>query len=75
MIGKNCRIYQNVTIGQKLSPTDKIDGAPVIGDNALIGAGVVILGKIRIGNNVTVGANAVVIKDVPDGQVVVGVTK
>lgn len=75
VIGKNCKIFQNVTIGQKWSPTDKIDGVPVVGDNVMIGAGAIVIGKIIIGNNVTIGANAVVTKDIPDGQVVVGVSK
>ena len=42
-IGSNCRIYQNVTIGET-------DGkAPQIGDHCLIGAGAVVIGGIRIG--------------------------
>lgn len=59
-IGRNCRIYQNVTIGE-------VDGkAPVIGDNCLIGAGATLVGGIHIGNNVKVGAGAVVSEDLPD---------
>ena len=64
-IGENCRIYQNVTIGEVNRE------APVIGDNCLIGAGAVIIGGIRIGNNVCIGAGAVVNKDVPDNCTVV----
>lgn len=64
-IGENCRIYQNVTIGEVNKK------APVIGDNCLIGAGAVIVGNIRIGNNVCIGAGAVVGKDVPDNCTVV----
>ncbi|MDE7022263.1 MAG: serine acetyltransferase, partial [Lachnospiraceae bacterium] len=64
-VGVNCRIYQNVTIGE----VDR--KAPVIGDDCLIGAGAVILGGIRIGNHVKIGAGAVVCKDVPDGCTVV----
>ncbi len=64
-VGVNCRIYQNVTIGE----VDR--KAPVIGDDCLIGAGAVILGGIQIGNHVKIGAGAVVCKDVPDGCTVV----
>lgn len=64
-IGKNCCIYQNVTIGE----VDK--KAPVIGDNCLIGAGAVLIGNIRIGSNVKIGAGAVVSQDVPDHCTVV----
>ncbi len=64
-IGENCRIYQNVTIGE----VDR--KAPVIGDNCLIGAGAVIIGDIWIGDHVKIGAGAVVNRDVPDGCTVV----
>ena len=64
-IGKNCRIFHQVTIGEGKG------GAPVIGDNVLIGAGAKVIGGIRIGNNVKIGAGCVVTKDVPDGATVV----
>lgn len=64
-IGKGCRIYQNVTIGEIGHK------APQIGDNCLIGAGAVIIGDIKIGNNVKIGAGAVVCKDIPDNCTVV----
>lgn len=64
-IGKNCRIYQNVTIGE-------VSGkAPQIGDNCLIGAGAVLVGGIRVGSNVKIGAGAVVSTDIPDDCTVV----
>lgn len=59
-IGENCRIYQNVTIGE----VDR--KAPVIGDNCLIGAGAVIIGDIQVGNYAKIGAGAVVNENVPD---------
>jgi len=65
VIGKNCWIYHQVTIGEGK------DGAPHIGDNVMIGAGAKIIGNINIGNNVKVGAGCIVTKDVPDGAVVV----
>lgn len=65
VIGKDCWIYQNVTIGE-------VNGkAPVIGDGCFIGAGAVIVGDIRIGNNVKIGAGAVVSTDVAEGCTVV----
>lgn len=64
-IGENCRIFHQVTIGEN----DK--GAPIIGDNCLIGAGAKIIGKIKIGNNVKIGANCIVAVDVPDNATVV----
>lgn len=65
VIGKNCTIYHQVTIGE-------IGGnAPIIGNNCFIGPGAKILGGVRVGNNVTIGANCVVVKDIPDGSTVV----
>lgn len=65
-IGKNCMIYQGVTIGEEKSH------APVIGDNVCILLGAKIFGNIHVGNNVMIGANSVVNKDVPDNARVGG---
>ncbi len=64
-IGANCRIYQNVTIGEVHKK------APVIGDDCLIGAGAVLIGDIQIGNRVKIGAGAVIHESVPDDCTVV----
>lgn len=65
VIGKNCVIMQNVTIGSSKKK------APHIGDNCIIGAGAVIIGGVHIGNNVHIGAGCVVAKDVPDNCTIV----
>ncbi|MBI5148065.1 serine acetyltransferase [Candidatus Pacearchaeota archaeon] len=70
-IGKNCVMYQNVSLGG----TGKHKGKrhPTIGDNVLIGAGATLLGPIRIGNNVKIGAETFIIdRNVPDNCTVVG---
>lgn len=64
-IGRECRIYQNVTIGSVGTQ------APRIGDHCLIGAGAVIVGNIKIGDFVKIGAGAVVFTDVPSHSTVV----
>lgn len=69
IIGKNCNISQNVTIGVSNHGPGK--GTPILGDNVFVGPGAVIIGSIRIGNNVTVGANTVVNFDVPDFSTVI----
>jgi serine O-acetyltransferase len=69
VIGKNCHISQNVTIGG----TSGIYKVPVLGDNVQVGAGAVIIGPVHIGDNVIIGANAVVNKDIPANIVAVGV--
>ncbi len=71
VIGKNCNISQQVTLGQ--ANRGPRQGYPTIGDNTYIGPGAKIVGSVKIGDNVAVGANCVVTKDVPDNGVVVGV--
>ncbi|MCB9210982.1 MAG: serine acetyltransferase [Ignavibacteriales bacterium] len=71
VIGQNCNISQDVTLGAK-NRGENI-GSPIIGNNVYIGPGVKIFGKITIGNNVAVGANSVVTKDIADNSVVVGI--
>lgn len=68
-IGKDAWIAQQVTIGQEIDK--KV--APILGDNAIIGAGAKIFGAVKIGNNVTIGANAVVTHDMPDNCVCGGI--
>jgi serine O-acetyltransferase len=68
VMGRNCGISQNVTIG--VSGHGDKAGAPVIGDDVYIAPGARVFGKIRIGNNVKIGANAVIYRDVPDNAVV-----
>ena len=68
VIGPNCLILQQVTIGT----TDGSD-KPIIEGHVDIGAGAKILGGIRIGAHAKIGANAVVLIDVPTGKTAVGV--
>lgn len=65
VIGKNCTILHNATIGAGNG------GSPVIGDNVYIGAGAIIIGNVIVGNNVKIGAGAIVVENVPDGSTVV----
>ena len=67
-IGRDASICQQVTIGYT-NATDM----PTLGDNVIIYAAAIVIGKVKIGNNSKVGANAVVVKDVPDNCTVVGV--
>jgi serine O-acetyltransferase len=69
VIGVNCLIFQQVTIGHG----GKKPGSPRLGGHVDVGAGAKILGGIRIGNCVRVGANAVVLDDVPDHSTAVGI--
>jgi len=71
-IGKNCTIYQNVTIGYGKKNKETNKNVPIIGDNVKIYSNAVVIGGITIGNNVKIGAGSVVINDVPDNSTVVG---
>lgn len=65
VIGANSTIFHQVTIGEGKG------GAPIIGDNVMIGAGAKIIGKITIGNNVKIGAGCIVAENVPSNATVV----
>lgn len=73
VIGENCNIMQNVTIGERFREGKRGGCVPKIGNNVTIGAGAVLLGGIKVGNNAIIGANAVVLTDVPDSAIAVGV--
>jgi putative colanic acid biosynthesis acetyltransferase WcaB len=72
IIGANCILRHSTTIGNKKLPDGSYSAAPKIGNHVDIGTHVVIIGSITVGNNAVIGAGSVVIKDVPDGAVVVG---
>ena len=68
IIGPNCLIFQQVTIGEGSKP-----GLPIIEGHVDIGAGAKILGGIHIGTHTRIGANAVVINDIPGNATAVGI--
>lgn len=67
VIGVNCLLFQQVTLGTNDSPP------PVLEGHVDVGAGAKILGPVTVGRHARVGANAVVVKDVPPGVTVVGI--
>lgn len=66
-IGKNCRIYQQVTIGYKNQ------FSPILEDNVSVTCGAKVLGGITMHANSLAGAGAVVLKDVPENAIVGGI--
>lgn len=75
-IGKNVRIYQNVTLGLA-NPFDNNDVRIIVEDGACICAGAKVLVKpgetLTIGANSIIGANAVVNHSIPAGEVWAGI--
>lgn len=69
VIGSNCNIAQNVTIG--VAGKGEKRGVPTLGSNVHIAPGARVFGKIMIGNNVKIGANTVVTADIPDDSIAV----
>lgn len=69
-IGKNCNIGHSVTIGRAYKNGET--GRPTIDDYVWIGAGVVLVGNIRIGRNVLIAPNSYVNFDVPDNSLIIG---
>jgi serine O-acetyltransferase len=70
VIGENCNINHNVTIGRQNRGKKK--GSPVIGNRVWIGTGAVIVGKILIEDDVLIAPNSYVNFDVPSGSIVMG---
>lgn len=71
VIGRDCTILQQVTLGES-----RVNGGhahyPVIGDRVTLAAGAKVLGNVRVGDDCVVGANSVVLRDLPSGSVAVG---
>ena len=70
VIGDNCSIYHQVTLGGTGKDTGKRH--PTIGDNVLIGAGAKVLGPVTIGNNTRIAAGSVVLHNLPDNVTAAG---
>ena len=68
VVGPNCLIFQQVTLGVGGRP-----GVPRLGGHVDSGAGAKVLGGVTIGDHARIGATAVVVDDVPAGATVVGI--
>lgn len=71
VIGKNCTIHQNVTIGTGGKFNECL--YPTIGDNVIIYTGAVVIGGITIEDNAIIAANSVVRTNVKKNTLVAGV--
>jgi len=71
IVGDNVSILHHVTLGG--SGTGKGARHPRIGHGVLLGAGVCVLGPVRIGDGSKVGAGSVVVSNIPHHGVAVGI--
>ena len=72
-IGRDVRIYQNVTIGLNENVVGaKQSDYPTLEDGVFVYAGAVIFGSITIGARSVIGANAVISCDVPPDSIAFG---
>lgn len=74
ILGRNCRLYQGVTLGALSFPknpdgtlTKGIPRHPVLEDNVTVYAGATILGRVTIGAGAVIGGNVWITSDVPAG--------
>lgn len=76
-IAPNCAFYpydHGIAAGRRIEDQPlKTKGDIIIGDDAWLGTGVIVLAGVRIGHGAVVGAGSIVTKDVPDDCVAVGV--
>jgi serine O-acetyltransferase len=72
VIGKNVKIWQQVTLGSHGKKTQNFD-YPIIEEDVKIFAGAKIIGGVTIGKGAIIGANAVVFINVPAGKTAVGI--
>jgi putative colanic acid biosynthesis acetyltransferase WcaB len=72
VIGADCLLRQNVTIGNVVRRDGTEKGVASVGDGVEFGAGSVVVGNIHVGSHARIAALALVLKDVPERGVVMG---
>lgn len=72
IIGKNCTLRHNTTIGHKELANGQFSASPIIGDNVDIGSNTAIIGPVTIGDNVKIGAGSVVVKNLESDSIYAG---
>ena len=78
VIGRNCRLYQGVTLGALSFPKEE-DGIltkglprhPILEDEVVVYSGATILGRVTIGRGSMIGGNVWITGDIPPGSKVV----
>lgn len=70
VLGENCVIFQQVTLGSNTLEGSKRQGSPILEDNVFVGAGVRIIGKVTIGAHSRIAAGTALSTDVPPNTTV-----
>jgi len=72
VIGDDCILRQGVSLGAGAGDDPQMFAkqAPQLGRGVSLGAGAVVVGRVKIGDGVTVGPNATVMTHVPAGATV-----
>ena len=80
IIGERTQIGPNCSLpgvwhdfDEKLVSDEDVFVPITIGDNSLLGAGVIVTPGVKIGNGVVIGAGTIVTKDIPDHYICYGV--
>lgn len=66
VIGDDCLVRQNVTLGQS-NDEGRAQDQPVIGNRVEFGAGATVIGSITVGDGARIGPGAVVMTNLPAG--------
>ncbi len=72
VIGDNCKIFQQVTLGSHGKKGEKLN-YPKISNGVVVYTGAKVIGDLSIGENAIIGANSVVNVDVPNNATAVGI--
>jgi putative colanic acid biosynthesis acetyltransferase WcaB len=72
VLGADCVLRQNVTVGNIVRRDGSEKGIASAGDGVEFGAGCMVVGAVHVGDHARVGAMALVLEDVPARGVVVG---
>lgn len=70
--GKNLSLYQNTTLGGGRIGDSKRGNQPLIGNNCILFAGSMALGKIKILDNCIIGANSLLLNDTEKNSKYIG---
>lgn len=74
LVNRSASVGHHASVGAfaSLGPGCVLGGEVTVGRGAFVGVGAVLAPGVTIGSNATVGAGAVVVRDVDEGDIVVG---